>query len=141
MASRTCDQCGKPLPPEGRFCSHCGSLSGQPAEARAAAARVGPWERILERLRTVTAGRYDVQRLLGWGGMAGVYVSGGVISVASMIGLVALFGIATRNGIMLVTHIRSLERHLDLREAVLRGSLRSRFVYWSINRRRYCSWT
>ncbi|MBT8336366.1 MAG: protein kinase, partial [Gemmatimonadetes bacterium] len=78
MASpRTCDQCGEPLPPEGRFCSHCGSLSGSPESAPNASAstRLGPWERILERLRTVTAGRYDVQRLLGWGGMAGVYLA------------------------------------------------------------------
>jgi CzcA family heavy metal efflux pump len=60
------------------------------------------------------------------GGIAGVFVSGGVLSVASMIGLIALLGIAVRNGIMLVSHIDHLRREegvADLREAVTRGSI------------------
>lgn len=59
------------------------------------------------------------------GGVAGVFVSGGVLSVASMIGFITLFGIAARNGIMLVTHIHQLMRHegvADFREAVERGA-------------------
>lgn len=60
------------------------------------------------------------------GGVLGVFLSGGVLSVASMIGFIAVFGIAARNGIMMVSHIRHLQRHegvTDFREAVRRGAL------------------
>jgi Cu/Ag efflux pump CusA len=60
------------------------------------------------------------------GGVAGVFVSGGVLSVASIIGFITVFGIATRNGIMLVSHIRHLQEHegvTDFCEAVRRGAM------------------
>jgi CzcA family heavy metal efflux pump len=60
------------------------------------------------------------------GGVVGVFVSGGVVSVASLIGFITVFGIATRNGIMLVSHIRHLEEHegvSNFREAVFRGAM------------------
>jgi CzcA family heavy metal efflux pump len=59
------------------------------------------------------------------GGVAGVFLAGGVLSVASMIGFITLFGIATRNGIMLVSHIHHLmneEGMTDFRAAVERGA-------------------
>jgi CzcA family heavy metal efflux pump len=60
------------------------------------------------------------------GGVVGVFVSGGVLSVASLIGFITVFGIATRNGIMLVSHIKHLEEHegvTNFREAVYRGAM------------------
>jgi len=45
------------------------------------------------------------------GGVAGVWATGGVVTIASMIGFIALFGIATRNGIILVDHVRRLSRN------------------------------
>ena len=59
------------------------------------------------------------------GGVAGVWLGDGILSVGSLIGFITVFGIATRNGIMLVSHIRHLQIHEgvnDLREAILRGS-------------------
>ena len=59
------------------------------------------------------------------GGVVGVFLAGGVLSVASLIGFITLFGIATRNGIMLVSHIKHLmseEGVTDFRRAVIQGA-------------------
>ena len=48
------------------------------------------------------------------GGVAGVWLSGGVLTLGSLVGLITVLGIAARNGIMLVGHCR----HLELAEGV-----------------------
>ena len=59
------------------------------------------------------------------GGVAGVFLAGSVLNVATLIGFITLFGIATRNGIMLVSHVRHLmeaEGVVSFRDAVIRGA-------------------
>ena len=45
------------------------------------------------------------------GGGLGVLLTGGVVSLGSLVGFVTVLGIAARNGIMLVSHYRHLEDH------------------------------
>lgn len=59
------------------------------------------------------------------GGVVGVYAAGGVVTIASIIGFITLFGIATRNGVMMISHIHHLverDKVKDMREAVKRGA-------------------
>ncbi|MFT5661423.1 MAG: CzcA family heavy metal efflux pump [Sulfurimonas sp.] len=59
------------------------------------------------------------------GGVVGLYVSGGIISVATLIGFITLFGIATRNGVMMISHIHNLirlEGVSDFETAVKQGA-------------------
>lgn len=58
------------------------------------------------------------------GGVVAVKLGGGVLSVASLVGFFALFGIAVRNGVLLVSHYEHLmaEEAAGVEEAVRRGS-------------------
>ena len=59
------------------------------------------------------------------GSVLGVLGTGAVLSLGSLVGLVTVLGIAARNGIMLVSHYRHLEREEGVAfgpELVLRGS-------------------
>jgi Cu/Ag efflux pump CusA len=58
------------------------------------------------------------------GGVFAVSLGEGVLSIATLVGFITLFGIATRNGVLLVTHYQHLmkEEGLDVSDAVRRGS-------------------
>lgn len=58
------------------------------------------------------------------GGVMAVFFTSGVISIPSIIGFITLFGIATRNGILLISKYRHLqEAGTPLHETVLHGSI------------------
>ncbi|MEB3193776.1 MAG: efflux RND transporter permease subunit [Cyanobacteriota bacterium] len=58
------------------------------------------------------------------GGLAAVLLSGGVLSVASLIGFITLFGVAVRNGLLLVDlYNRRHAAGQDLQEVIRGGSL------------------
>jgi Cu/Ag efflux pump CusA len=58
------------------------------------------------------------------GGVLSVYFSSGIVSIASMIGFISLFGIATRNGILLISRYEDLKQEgLPLEERLLKGAL------------------
>jgi CzcA family heavy metal efflux pump len=59
------------------------------------------------------------------GGVAAVYLSGGILDVGALIGFVTLFGITVRNGIMMVSHwqhLHEVEKMPWGRELVFRGA-------------------
>lgn len=57
------------------------------------------------------------------GGVIAIFLTGGIMSVPSLIGLISVFGIAARNGIILVTHYRHLRAEgLSPEAVVIEGS-------------------
>lgn len=58
------------------------------------------------------------------GGMFAILFTSQIISIPSIIGFITLFGIATRNGILLISRYTALkEEGVDLYERIIRGSL------------------
>jgi CzcA family heavy metal efflux pump len=59
------------------------------------------------------------------GGVIGAFLGGGVVSLGSLIGFFTVFGIAARNGILLINHFQHLEREEGMtfgRDLVVRGA-------------------
>ena len=58
------------------------------------------------------------------GGVLILWMTSGEISIPAIIGFISLFGIATRNGMLLISHYTQLRGEgLALREAIVKGSL------------------
>jgi Cu/Ag efflux pump CusA len=58
------------------------------------------------------------------GGVVAIFLTGRDLSIPAMIGFISLFGIASRNGVILVSHYNQLRREgKSLRETVVEGSL------------------
>ncbi|MBE0423336.1 MAG: efflux RND transporter permease subunit [Lutibacter sp.] len=57
------------------------------------------------------------------GGVFSIYFTSGILSIPAIIGFITLFGVATRNGILLVSHYETLEKEgLLLYDTVIQGS-------------------
>src|SRR5512134_3275642 len=68
-----CPHCGKPSEPGDVFCMHCGGAV--PAAVEAEGEGASPWNAVLAQLEVVTQGRFAIDRELGEGGMAAVYLA------------------------------------------------------------------
>lgn len=57
------------------------------------------------------------------GGVFSIYFTSGIMSIPSIIGFITLFGVATRNGILLVSHYTALRQEgMNLYDTIIQGS-------------------
>ncbi len=57
------------------------------------------------------------------GGVLSVWLTSGILSIPAIIGFITLFGVATRNGILLVSHYKTLQNEgMNLYQAIILGS-------------------
>lgn len=57
------------------------------------------------------------------GGVLSVWLTSGILSIPAIIGFITLFGVATRNGILLVSHYKTLTaRGVPLYDTIIQGS-------------------
>lgn len=58
------------------------------------------------------------------GGVMSLYFTSGIVSIPAIIGFITLFGVATRNGILLVSHYIHLQNEgMSLKETIIKGSI------------------
>jgi nickel/cobalt tolerance cation efflux system protein len=58
------------------------------------------------------------------GGIFSIALGGGIVSVASLVGFITLFGVATRNGLLLVDNYNNkLAQEMPLQEVIVEGSM------------------
>ncbi len=59
------------------------------------------------------------------GGVFAIFFTSGIVSVAALVGFVTLFGIAARNGILMIAHFHDLidKEGMSARSAIIRGSM------------------
>ena len=64
---RDCPDCGEPVLAEAETCNHCGAELGPGLD------RADVWHRLQGKLAKAAEGKYEIDGLIGYGGMAGVY--------------------------------------------------------------------
>ena len=58
------------------------------------------------------------------GGVFALMITSGEVSIPAIIGFISLFGIATRNGMLLISHYNDLRAGgMELKESIVKGSL------------------
>jgi CzcA family heavy metal efflux pump len=57
------------------------------------------------------------------GGVISIWLTSGIISIPAIIGFITLFGVATRSGILLISHFQTLQvEGMDLYDSIIKGA-------------------